>query len=322
MASFQTLYARYAGTPGNNSPSNVLRLLFLLVLAVFLFLAGRGCQKQADDVVIAQQEADLRLARALQDKLRTERDSQGHVRTEKLTLQGSDTQLAQVQEQLTASQRALLATVRAYKKDEKKSGRKLIAAGRVETAVSLGPGGIPFIEAEKISPVDTLIFVYKSDSLNYQATVWVKEHQLVLDALSLPNVATVAFSYNEKEPGVPVAFSITNSNPLFRTANVESYAIEGLRPGKKGKTKVGLFLRKLGRDVLFFLGGAVVGRAIGYERVDQGPVGIHGKKVLVALPKVHLVDLAGDSTLAADQIHEFARAHEDVLHDVGVPLAQ
>jgi hypothetical protein len=209
-------------------------------LALLLLLLAGGIVRHYLDTQTSEKAlSELRLYQALQDELRSVRTQNGELRVEKLTLQGSVSQLQTHVNDLNAQQQRLLTTVTQYQHAEKKSGHRLLSAGSIHYAVgprqplpALAPDSI---EADS-SQGETLRFTYQSDTLRYQATVRgvradsTKQAALQLTELSLPNEATVIFSWDTKRPGVPVAFSVSNSNPLFRVNGLESYAIPDLRP--------------------------------------------------------------------------------------------
>lgn len=173
---------------------------------------------------------------ALVAQMKTYRDKNGILYNEKLTLQTSLKQLEQDRDngKLNADKKELLARIEA-------SGRKkdIIAAALVKAEVKTKK-----IVIDKPSVVrdSSISFSYNSDTINVDLTVknvvGIKGRKpaLFLDSISLKNTVYVQYDWGKRTEGYPVSFTISNSNPLFKTSNVESYIIpevvkDKVRPG-------------------------------------------------------------------------------------------
>jgi hypothetical protein len=227
------------------------------VIIALLLLSLRGCPHS---VPTAELNA-LRLSQALRDSTRSVVEN-GQLRREKLTLQGTIHDLQIEAAALNAQQLRLLATVKTYQAHPK--GPALIAAGSIKGKAALVKPQ-PAIAPELASADSSALhFGFKSDSLNYRVRLTGVRAlpgvtpELQLESLSLPNEATVAFTWDDAHAGHPVSFSVTNSNPLFRVGGVESYAIPELRPGVVQPHGWPKFWQKIGHGIK-----AVVPVAIG-----------------------------------------------------------
>lgn len=225
-------------------PTRWVIILVAVLVAVFISLALLALHKSGAGGNQSEISA-LRLSQALSDSVRSVNEN-GQLRREKLTLQGSIRQLEAESAALNAQQQELLATVKRYQAQPK--GPRLIAAGSIRSRAALRHPQ-PWLAADTLSRSESgksvaetrpdttsLTFTFASDTLNYRAQVRGlravpgQVPALQLQSLNLPNEATVAFTWDEAHAGHPVSFAVTNSNPLFRVAGLESYAIPELRP--------------------------------------------------------------------------------------------
>jgi type II secretory pathway component PulJ len=212
------------------------------------------------------EQAQTRLAQAqqLETALRAEmvvtKNALGQETATKRSLQTNVQELQALKGELSASKQELLRYVTAENKKH-----PVIAATVIKQQVQVAK-----IESGKpVAQTDSSVtFRVQSDSLSYEAQVQNitarKDSlpRLTLRNLSIPNTASVSFSWGTKQEGYPVSVSVTNSNPLFHTSNIESVVIpelkkETLRPTLWEKIGTGVKVNRT--PFLVGVGAGVVG---------------------------------------------------------------
>ena len=173
---------------------------------------------------------EVKLSNALVDTVRTYRNQHNELVSEKLTLQTTLERLRDDNLTLTSSQRELL--LRIEEMDKKKG---IITAALIQTEIRLDSllnlGGIVDTIAKRVN------FYENSDTLIYHITIRDvlpafedKRPSLMFETFYIPNESFVEFSWNSsRRENYPISFSVTNTNPLFETVNIESYAIPQLK---------------------------------------------------------------------------------------------
>lgn len=210
-------------------------------------------------------DAKLKEAQKLQNALRAEmiitKDELGRETATKLTLQASVSELEAIKNQLSTDKKELLAYVKTQDKN-----KQLIVAAITKTEVKAKniDSGKPTLVAG-----DSIKFAVVSDTISYGATVSnvrpandSTAPRLRIDSLLLPNKSYISFHWGDKKEGYPISVSVMNSNPLFKTSNIESYAIPELQKKIVRPTfleKVGNGLRIGGTPLLIGVGVGVVG---------------------------------------------------------------
>jgi hypothetical protein len=186
-------------------------LIALLGLMGYLYHADRvGAYEQ-------QLRGKEHLLSALSDEMRTTRESNGQLRHTKKTLQASVGELERHNHLLTDRQRRLVGQM----KHNKNAFAGALVAMRLE---------VRGLRGKTTATSDTtLLLTHESDSLSYaiqvegvRPTSAARHTLLRLDA---PNEQAVAFQWGDRREGFPVSFTVTNSNPLFKVGDVDSYAI-------------------------------------------------------------------------------------------------
>lgn len=205
------------------------KTIYTLAAVCFLLLLGIG------KVWTNANESELRLTnqikleQALHAELEITRDSLGSETAKKLTLQTTVKDLSKREAKLTKDQKELLAFVKV--KDKNKN---LIAAVIIHDTVKVRElaSGPPIAFTDS-----TVAFEVTTDSIAYRATVEnvspvadsTKVPMLLLKNLYIPNQTRISFEWGERKDGYPVSVSVTNTNPLFKIGNVESFAIPELQ---------------------------------------------------------------------------------------------
>jgi hypothetical protein len=178
-----------------------------------------------------QHDLDVKLQRALTDTLHQYKNDKGEWVSEKLTLQLDLKDLKDKNLTLTQSQKDLLDAVKKVNKDN-----QVITAALIDMGVKLD--GIKNSNSVVVND-STIHFPMKSDSINYDIFVsnvkatGLKKPALEFRTFSMPNQQFIEFHWKDnKKEGFPIAFSVKNSNPLYKVYDINSYAIEGLDKNK------------------------------------------------------------------------------------------
>ena len=236
-----------------------LKIIAIIVLIVGIIIGGtimtNKNKRLADEI-----KTEVNLKNALQDVIKTYQNKEGEWVAEKLTLQ-SDVEILEGDNlNLTENQQKLVSKVKELQKD-----KDVITAALVQQSAT-----IDSLEqfATNIDTVNhTVDFVMDSDSLKYNIRVTnVKplerlQPKLLITSLIIPNEQFIEFHW-ENDKTTPIAFSVTNSNPMFKTNNIDSYAIpelikEEINP--TGWQKVKAWFKENGKKIGIFAGGAVIG---------------------------------------------------------------
>jgi FtsZ-binding cell division protein ZapB len=205
-------------------------------------------------------ESEIKLGTALLDTVTTYKNKHNEVVTEKLSLQAAIKELTKTNINLTSEQKDLMGRV---KEVEKKNN--IITAALIKSKIkidSLQKSNV-YVDAKDstitFTPVDKTNFDYEIMVLH--VSVYTKINpELVFKKLEFSNTQFVEFHWKDnKKEGYPIAFSVSNSNPNFSTANIDSYSIPEL---KKSDIKPSFWKRmnngigKVGKPVIFIGVGA------------------------------------------------------------------
>lgn len=215
-------------------------LTIVVLLGVIYFIHQKN-SKLSEDL---QSETKLRLA--LVDTIGTYRNARNELVAEKRTLQFN----------LTDAEFKNKELVQRIKETEKKNATlekkvSVFAAALMEQQVKIDElqKSIPTV-SEKDSSVT---FTSKTPdivkyTLKVQPVLTFKDKVPELKFLdfSLPNKQFIEFHWrNNPKEGYPISFSVTNTNPYFKTTNIESYAIPEIKKPDIKPT----FWQKLGRNI-------------------------------------------------------------------------
>ncbi|MFW6219429.1 MAG: hypothetical protein ACOC33_01045 [bacterium] len=214
-------------------------------------------------------DQQISLTNALQDTLRKTNNYLGEEKASKLTLQASLDKLQDQNLNLNDNQKELVSRIKRIQKEN-----QIISAALVRTEVRLD-SALDFITAEVNLKDSSLVFPLTSDSISFNIQVndalpakkYIKP-KLSINSLSIPNKQFIEFHFDDKNEyhQRPVSFSITNSNPLITTTDVESYIIpevnqEAIKP--TGWEKVKHFFKKRKKEIIIFTIGGGVGYLLG-----------------------------------------------------------
>jgi len=240
-----------------------------IVLVLILMLVGgwvMNLQRNKINEWKNKHQTEVKLNNALTDSVGYYVNELGEVVAEKLTLQTSVKNLEDKNEQLTASQKELLARVKVADKENKVIAAALIEAEALIDSL-MGDGWVV------INPEDSTIhFGDSTEFLLYDITIGnafastpKKDPTILFNHFSMPNKLFVDFQWKDnKKEGYPITLSVSNSSPYYKTLDINSYIIpeiikEELSP--TGWQKVGKWFTKNGKIIGFVAGGVAVGAA-------------------------------------------------------------
>lgn len=242
----------------NNSYVKFFPYVIILILGIFTYTYYNRSVNLSGKI----EEKD-KITAALNDTVKYYKNAYNEIVAEKKTIQMDLNEAKKYSNILSNTQSELLSRV---KELEKKY--TVIAAGIIETKAILSDlrNDNPQVN-EKDS---TISFPKKTDEYDYNIIVGnvrpipnVKPY-LFFDKFELPNKQTIDFHWN-KEPkeGYPVSFSVSNSNPLFVTTNIDSYIIPEIKRQEIKPTfwkRVGNTFKEGGNSVVYI--GLGVGIAL------------------------------------------------------------
>ena len=231
--------------------------ILLIVIGVVLFF---GFFNRTNNNLKREIKTQQKLTRALMDTMRITKNMYGEVVATKLTLQGDINDILSSNIALTQTQRTLLNRVNSLKRDT-----DIISAALVSTNFkidSLVSGYNVFVDNIN----NTVNFSDSTETLVYDITITnvapvlpTIEPMLLFNDFTAPNESFIEFNWDKnRRENYPVSFSVTNSNELFQTVNIESYAIpeldkETVKP--KRWTRFKTFIGEYGTYVI--IGGIV-----------------------------------------------------------------
>lgn len=236
-----------------------LKSIAIIVLIVGMIVGGT-IMTNRNKRLANEVRTEVNLKNALQDTVRTYQNKEGEWVAEKLTLQADVSTLEDDNLNLTENQKKLVSKVKNLQKD-----KDVITAALIEQSAT-----IDSLEqfATNIDTVGNMIsFVMNTDTLKYDIKVKnVKPLEelrpmLAINKLVIPNEQFIEFHWEDSKT-TPIAFSVTNSNPLFITNNIDSYAIPELVKEEidpTGWQKIKKWFKDNGQKVGIFAGGAVIG---------------------------------------------------------------
>lgn len=243
-------------------------LIISVVVIILLAFGGIKYHNYKVNKLNDKVETEVKLRNALTDQLKYYKNKEKEWVAEKLTIQVSLKDLKKLNEQLTVSQKELLKRITEINKKN-----DIIAAALIETQFKLDSlylhGNITIDTTNKTVIFDgtyvdsSKIFTYKMVVGNVIPFPKTLKPTLYIDSIFIPNKQFIEFHWkNDRKKGYPVAFSISNSNGLFTTTNIDSYIIpeiskEVLNPNLI--QKFGNFFIRNGEIMIYIGVGGIVG---------------------------------------------------------------
>jgi len=238
----------------------IVLVLLLMVFGGIVFNAQRNKIKEWKQKHLTE----VKLNKALNDSVSYYQNAWGEEVAEKLTIQATVKQLENRNDELTASQKELLARVKEAEEDN-----SIITAALIEARVLIdslkGTGPVSVTDTTvTFSSADTAKhFQYEIKIGEVRPLNKLVEPTILFKKLEFPNKQFVEFHWKDnKKEGYPIEFSVSNSNPYYKTYNINSYAIPELQKeviNPTGWQKVGIWFKRNGKIVGYVAGGVVVG---------------------------------------------------------------
>jgi hypothetical protein len=209
---------------GNKMTTFVIALV--LVLLGIVYFQHQSIVKWKD-----KYQTEAKLKNALLDSINYYQNKQGEWVAEKLTIQETVKNLEKINGQLTDFQKELLARIVGIEKKNAVIAAALIRTEvkvdsllhRGKTVVDTTNKTISFSDTSKIG---TKIFAYDLVVGKALPAFPNVEPTLFIKSLYFPNKTFIEFHYRkERKADYPIAFSVTNTNGYFKTADVDSYII-------------------------------------------------------------------------------------------------
>jgi hypothetical protein len=196
---------------------------------VIIFLLGTGLffvQKRSNNLQ-RELKTEIKLKNALIDSVSIYKNKEGELVAEKLSLQTSIKKLQELNDNLTDNQQDLVNRIKNLKKDKETIAAALIKSNIIIDSlmktqivvVNDSLNSVSFKDSTKFIKYDIVVGEVKRVSTLKTPTLTFKQFEL-------PNDQFIEFSWkNNKKEGYPVTFSVTNTNPYFKTYNIDSYII-------------------------------------------------------------------------------------------------
>jgi len=247
---------------------NRIFIAIAILLCGIIYLQNQRIEHWKD-----KYSAEVKLNDALNDTIKYYKNARNEWVAEKLTIQATIKHLETIYGQLTDTQKELIARIKEL--DKKNT---IIAAALIEANVKIdsllikdsGGGSVVVVDTtKKMINFNNLGSLDKSFIFDIDVNHVLPAHldvkpTLLFKSIDFPNKQFIEFHWkNDKKRGYPIAFSTSNSNPYFKTTNIESYAIPPLDKvhlNPSGWQKIENFFIKNGRKV-FYVGIGVAGGA-------------------------------------------------------------
>lgn len=209
---------------------NVTTLIIIVGVIIGLFFINNMINSNRSNELKRELQQQRNLSAALMDSMRVSINTQGELVATKLTLQAKIDDLMDENLNLSASQRELINRINEVQRDN-----KVITAALVNTQFKID--SLFETYAVVVDTVENQInFSDETEHLTYDITVTnvrpvipTTKPRLLFNKFNAENDYFITFNWDDdKRNRYPVSFSILNTNPLFETMNIESYAIPEL----------------------------------------------------------------------------------------------
>lgn len=215
-------------------------VLIIVLLGVMYFVVQRN-NKLSNDL---QSETKLRLA--LIDTIGTYRNQRNELVSEKRTLQFAlndkefkNKELVQRIKETEEKNATLEKRVSVFAAALVESEVKIDNLQKSIAKVSVADSSVTFTSK---NPKELLYKLKVKPILTFKDI----EPELTFEEFSIPNKQFIEFHWrNNPKEGYPISFSVTNTNPYFKTVNIESYAIPEISKPEVDPT----FWQKLGKKI-------------------------------------------------------------------------
>jgi DNA-binding CsgD family transcriptional regulator len=246
----------------------------MIIVIILLLLFGMGAtiyfQHKSILNLKDKYQTEVKLKDALLDSNHYYINKRGEWVVERLSLQESLKNLEKMNGQLTTSQKEMLARIEDLNKSNTTIAAALIKSQvTIDSLLSHSSAIIDSVN-KNLTFRDSVLNKKKEAIFKYDITINKAvpafasiKPTIMFNNITLPNTQFIEFHWkNEKKIGYPIAFSVTNSNDLFKTTNIDSYVIPEI---KKETVKpsfwnnLGTFFNTTGGKVLWFGIGGLAG---------------------------------------------------------------
>lgn len=251
---------------------NLTQLILIIIGILILFGSGFKLYKNKVENINNKLADEVKIKEALLDSVNIYRTKKGEWVAEKRTLQIEVSDINKILKDtvinLTNLQRKLLENIKSLK-----DKNDLISAALISLEIKLDSivhDGITIVDTTNNTVVFTDTYIDSTKRFDYGLTIlnvipFPKQvmPKLRFDSLYFPNEQFVEFHWEkDKRLGYPITFSVTNSNGLFKTTNIDSYIIPSIVKDELNPNfwqKINGFVEK-NRSVLLGVGaGTLIG---------------------------------------------------------------
>lgn len=227
------------------------KLKYILIGIIILLGLYAGFQHHQQQVYKQQVQNHTRMIEVLNDSLKTSINKYSEVVNEKKTLNFSLKNLEKTNHLLTDNQQQLTKRI-----DKLTNKNQLLAASLVQQEVVIDSMKL-FYTSNSINKIN---YEYEGEYMQANYSFIKYDSSLQVNNIMLKNSQFVSFEF-EKDKAIN--FSVTNSNPYFKNANIDSYVIptadkKNINPNFWDKTK--RFFKNNGKQIIIFGAGYGAGK--------------------------------------------------------------
>lgn len=220
-------------------------------------------------------QSEVNLNEALNDTITWYQNKHKEWVAEKQTIQTTIERLEELNGKLTDNQKELLARIKEAEKNYSIIAAALIQTNaKIDSLLDKDAGGVVVIDTtnkslnfNNLASRDST-FRYDIDVNHVLPAFADIKPSLLFKSIELPNKQFIDFYWkNDKKKGYPVTFSVSNSNPYFKTVNLDSYIIPNIDKkylDPNGWQKIGNFIFKNGKTIIYIGVGTAIGAGTVY----------------------------------------------------------
>ena len=239
-----------------------------ILITIFILILGFGIKFHFTSIINIEKQYQqvLKFQEALHDSLRSYQTQSGLLIAEKRSLQLDLKNLEHKNEELNKHQKQLVKNINRLNQD-RKGEKEIFAAAQISYKKLIDSLHIQMASLKKS-------LHFESTNPNFQFDIKIagvqalknQTPQLQIQSLDFPNTQTISFNFDKNQrKDYPVSFSVLNTNPYFKTNNIESYVIPGIQKkivNPTSQQKFNQWFKRNGNGILIgaisFLGGAAI----------------------------------------------------------------
>lgn len=249
---------------------NLKTILIIIIGIIILFGGGFSWLGHKLNTTNDKLYEQYNLTEALQDDIRYTTNKLNEEVATKKTLQAGIENLYKQNLNLSENQKELMDRI-----NDVKNKNEIISAALVNTQIKLDSALFNNVDVD-VNENDTSInFTEINDTIQFEVKIGKAvpaiastKPTITFDKLLIPNKQYIEFTWdNDKEyKQKPVSFSITNSNPMIKTIDVDSYIIPEVNKNvlkPTGIQKIGSFFKERKIEIIVGVSGLAIGAYIG-----------------------------------------------------------